>query len=148
MVRLLVIELIFSILVLTIGVDAAKASVDDNLLCAVEITMPVYKQVDNRPYLVTHHVGEQLVFTATLLNSCDQKVPFIAFIEIRDSADVTVSLHNQTGTIGAKSHSEVAMAWWPEEPGDYELRTFAISNFTKPEILTSVRSNQVEIHDQ
>lgn len=78
------------------------------------------------------------MMVTTFINNDDKPVQFVVFLEVRDSAGVTVFLQFHTGaTEGRFGHNtlEMASSWQPEKYGEYELHTFAISNFTKPEVL-------------
>jgi hypothetical protein len=78
------------------------------------------------------------MMSTMFINNDDKPVQFVVFLEIRDSAGVTVFLQFHIGAVeGRFGHNtrEMASSWQPEKAGEYELRTFAISNFTNPEVL-------------
>jgi len=91
-------------------------------------------------------VGQQVTLT-TLVTSSFQRdtVPFVAIMEVRDAAGVTVSLGWQSGTAQPQGHPELGMSWVPERPGNYELRTFLISDLLSPRILSTVTSATVTV---
>jgi hypothetical protein len=91
-------------------------------------------------------VGQQVTLT-TLVTSSFQRdtVPFVAIMEVRDAAGVTVSLGWQRGTAQPQGHPELGMSWVPERPGNYELRTFLISDLLSPRILSNVTSATVTV---
>jgi hypothetical protein len=75
-----------------------------------------------------------IVLNATNNNDAEQQ--FTMLIEIRDKNGSTLFLDFLVGTLNPNSSSEMGISWTVLYPGDYEVRSFAISNFTKPEILS------------
>jgi len=143
-VRLLVLASLLLIVALSIGVGTAVEGINNDAQCRVAISKPLLNAITysppnfvsvHRPYLVA----------VTLVNHCDQEKPFIALFEVRDADGVTRSLDYEADTLETNGFSETGLTWWPDEPGDYELRAFVISNFTKPEIMTELVSHLVEI---
>jgi hypothetical protein len=77
----------------------------------------------------------------TLSNAYEHDLPYVVFVEIRDSYGITLYLQFHTGVLGGTEYTELGSSWRvPYEVGTYELRAFAISNFTKPEVIVNVRS--------
>jgi len=76
------------------------------------------------------------------VNGEDFEKPFVIIIEARDTTGVTSYLQFQIGRLSAQGISDVGVSWLPEKAGTYELRAFAISNFTNPIILTDVRTGE------
>lgn len=76
-----------------------------------------------------------IVLNAT--NNNDTIQPFVMVLEVRDNDGTTLFLEFLLGTLNPNSSSELGASWTVLHPGDYEVRSFAISNFTKPEILSS-----------
>jgi hypothetical protein len=111
----------------------------ENEPCRVGITKPEL----NDPIWVTlvdRRIMKSVAISATLLNNCDHDIPFTAITEVRNEEGVTVFLQSQTGILIDSGYSEVNIPWQPTEPCMCELRAFAISNFTSPQILTQVSS--------
>jgi hypothetical protein len=81
-------------------------------------------------------VGQQVVLTTQVSNNIDDELPFVALVEVRDSSGITIYLAWQTGVLDAGDRSEVGLSWTPEEPGDYQVRTFVISSLNNPQVLT------------
>jgi hypothetical protein len=91
-------------------------------------------------------VGQQVTLTTEVTSSSERdEVPFVAIMEIRDAAGVTVSIGWQSGTVQPQTGAEIGMSWVPEGPGNYELRTFLISDMLNPVILSSVSSSEVTV---
>lgn len=72
-------------------------------------------------------------------------MPFVAIIESRDESGTTQLLGFSFGSIEDGSQSETGISWTPEKAGDYQLRTFLISGFENPQVLTVVRTSDVVI---
>jgi hypothetical protein len=60
------------------------------------------------------------------------------FYEVRDATGSTVFLEFHIGTLNPDSSSEMGTSFQPSSFGRYEVMSFAISNFTKPDILSSL----------
>lgn len=76
---------------------------------------------------------------------CDS-VPYVLILEVRNKDGITTFLQWQNGTIGPYGESyPMRFYWQPTETGSYEVRNYAISNFTRPEILASVTSSHANI---
>ena len=69
----------------------------------------------------------------------------MAIIESRDESGTTQLLGFSFGSIEDGSQSETGISWTPEKAGDYQLRTFLISGFENPQVLTVVRTSDVVI---
>jgi hypothetical protein len=103
-------------------------------------------QSDPRP-ITAVQVGDELVVATNVRNNDDiYDRTALVIIEVRDSNDgTTVLLDWQSGTIKAGSSMQVGVPWIPYNAGNYELRTFAISSFDNPTILSSISSSDVII---
>jgi uncharacterized protein YkwD len=72
---------------------------------------------------------------------------YLFLFEIRDSSDVTIYLRFVNETINDYQTVTSNLFWTPSSPDEYQIRVFAISNLTKPEILTGVSSVTVDVKD-
>lgn len=92
-------------------------------------------------------VGDDIIVATAVRNNDEiQGRRALVIIEVRDSIDgTTVLLDWQNGTIQPDGSTQVGVSWVPQHAGEYELRTFAISGFDNPEILSSVSSSEVTI---
>jgi hypothetical protein len=106
---------------------------------------PTIKDVSGRP-LSSLSVGQQAVLSTTVKNNNDRVQPFVALIEVRDSSGVTVYLAWQTGTLNPAGEVEVGLSWKPEQAGDYEVRTFIISDLASPQILSPIEHATVAVN--
>ena len=96
-------------------------------------------------FISSAHLDDQVHITTIFANCTDKEIPFTVVIEVRDEDDVTVYLQFQSGKLGAKADSESSLAWTPEKPGKHELRTFALSNLTRPQIYSQIWVSDVTI---
>jgi hypothetical protein len=106
---------------------------------------PSIKDVSGRP-LSSLSAGQQAILSTTVKNNNDRVQPFVALIEVRDSSGVTVYLAWQTGTLNPAGEVEVGLSWKPEQAGDYEVRTFIISDLASPQVLSPVEQSAVTVN--
>ena len=91
-------------------------------------------------------VGDNVVVTTTFTNNDDfYDWPASFIIEIRDANDTSVLLDWQTGMVKVGSSIDVGISWIPQQAGTYQLRTFAISSFDTPTILSPISSSEVTV---
>jgi hypothetical protein len=90
-------------------------------------------------------VGKQVILTTTLSNQNAGSQPFVALVEVRDSNDVTTYLAWQTGTLSANGSADIGLSWTPEFAGSYEVRSFAISSLSNPQILSDIAESTVSV---
>jgi hypothetical protein len=105
---------------------------------------PELKDVSGN-FLESAHVDEPVFITTIFANCTDVEIPFIVVIEARDEDDVTVYLQFQAGKLDANADSEVSLPWSPEKSGKHELRTFALSNLTQPQIYSQIWVSELTI---
>lgn len=87
--------------------------------------------------------AKYIVFNVT--NNNDTEEPIVAIVDVRDASGVTVFLEFIIGTLNSGQTSEMGISWAINEPGQYMIRSFAVTNFTKPEILSLPVKAQVTI---
>jgi hypothetical protein len=108
------------------------------------------------PSLSTSHsllrnaqVGDELVLVSDARN-LDSTYDWDAVVifEVRDSRGVTIFLSSHQGTVKAESTSQFGVLWIPDNAGEYELRTYAITSLNNPRILSPIASTaEVPIED-
>jgi hypothetical protein len=79
-----------------------------------------------------------LMLSANMTNNSMQSISYVAFLELRDSNDITIYLEFHKGRLDPEASSNIASSWAADTTGEYELRVFAISDFENPEVLSSV----------
>ncbi len=111
----------------------------------LELASPVLSRTSSIP-LEKVQVGEQLVVTTDVRNNDDvYDWPAYVILEIRDWDGVTIMLAWQSGVVETDRPTQVGVSWIPEHPGDYQLRTFAVSSLDNPRILSAVSVSEVTI---
>jgi hypothetical protein len=118
--------------------------VNGNGLDIPGITSPVLKDTNGK-ILNEGSSGVTTIVSLYAVNSRDIPLPFVAVIEARSEDGVTWFLDLQEGQAPPGDSTEVTTSWTPERTGDYELRTFLISGFENPTILTGVQSSNIVI---
>lgn len=112
---------------------------------AIALLAPELKDLRTNP--ASDFRSPYRMITTEITNNEDYDIPLVVFLEIRDTNGLTLYLVYHILEVNASGRSEVGSSWQlPQEQGDYELRTFAISNFTKPEILTGV--NMITVNER
>lgn len=130
------------LLMLTLMLAAKPASTSISTQPAM--SMPELKDTVGKK-IGSATVGQLVVISTTVVNNRDSVLPFTAIIEVRDESDVTVYLRFQIGDVNANGQSEIGLSWLPKDEGSYQLRAFAISNFTRPQVLAWVKTSEVSV---
>jgi hypothetical protein len=89
--------------------------------------------------------GQQVVLTTSVTNNINDDQPFVALIEVRDSNGITVFIGWGTGVLNPSDQSTVGVSWTPQDPGDYEVRTFVIDDFDSPQVLSDVQTSDLTV---
>jgi hypothetical protein len=102
------------------------------------------------PTLAGIAAGQQVIIATTAAhNFGDRDQDLIAFIEVRDISGITKYLAWQSGKLQVGGQMEIGVSWVPDQSGDYEIRTFAITNdWDNPQVLSEVTTSWVEIGRQ
>ena len=114
-----------------------------------EVTIPPPIITDNEGNsieLIT--VGKQVTISKSFRTTIDSSRPFLALFDVRDSDGVSVYIAWQTGMVIPRNDVVVGISWMPEEAGDYEIRTFLISDWTNPEVLSPVASTNLKVMER
>ena len=91
------------------------------------------------------HTGTQMLLTSSVQNNRAQSLPFMTLFEVRDSSGATISLQLMSGKLASNDSMTVGVSWVPEGKGDYEIRTFAISDFKTFKILSPVSTTTISV---
>jgi hypothetical protein len=90
--------------------------------------------------------GQQAILSTEISSSFQkEELSFVAILEVRDSSGVTVSIGWQSGSLPAQGQTEVGMSWLPKDPGNFQVRTFLISDLLSPQVLSEVASTMVTV---
>jgi micrococcal nuclease len=91
-------------------------------------------------------VGDQMVITTQVTNN-DPVYDWSSYVlvEVRNQDGITVLLSWQSGVFEKGRQKAVGITWTPDKPGNYQLRTFVITDFRNPRVMSSVQDSQVTI---
>ena len=121
---------------------AIGTSADDGGLTPSEPTVRTEKSEMTGELLA----GQQATLSTKISSSFQrEEIPFVAIIEVRDSSGVTVSIGWQSASLPAHGQTEVGMSWLPKDPGNFQVRTFLISDLLSPQVLSEVASTMVTV---
>jgi hypothetical protein len=88
--------------------------------------------------------GGQLGLSTVIENNAGTEQPFVAFIEVRDASGITLYLAWQSGSLAPSSSAPIEVSWTPELAGEFEIRTFAVSDFSG-DVLSEVATTSIQI---
>jgi len=152
---ILIVCLLLSILLISvISFSIFGIPLDDNFTsaaastgggCDIVIMLPPELKDADGNFISSAHLDDPVLISTIFANCTDEEIPFTVVIEVRDEDDVTLYLQFQSGRLDAKADSELSLAWTPEKPGKYELRTFALSDLTLPQIYSQIWFSNVTI---
>jgi hypothetical protein len=130
--------------------DYATSSTEKIFIFAIPIAFPypIGSLRSSVPEITANGVpaaGKQTMLSLVITNDADHMQQFVELVEVRDTDGVTIFLAWQSGTLGSNSHTQIGISWIPERPGDYAARTFAISNFDNPQVLSQVSESNFSI---
>lgn len=112
--------------------------------CSASMSYPTLSDVTGNE-LTLARVNQMVFISTTAVNCGDNLMPFVAIIEARDKNDITVYLQFQTGELEAGNASQIGLSWSPEAAGNYELRSFLLSDLEEPQIRSEIWSNKATI---
>lgn len=110
--------------------------------CSARTAQPVLRDATGE--ILSLATVNQMVFISTSIANCsDEPIRFVAIIEARSEENVTVYLNFQTGELNGRAASQIGLSWSPEHAGNYELRTFVISDLIEPQIESQINTNEI-----
>jgi hypothetical protein len=100
---------------------------------------PTFRNTAGEPMDRTSISSEsQVMVYQTFHNNDRLSRNLLMLFEIRDVEGVSIYIAWQIAQVDPESSKEVGISWVAPNPGEYQIRTFPISNFTNPEVLGSV----------
>ena len=95
--------------------------------------------------ILTVGIGQQAILQVDIENKNDEVQPFVVIIEIRDADDVTTYLQFQKGMLQPELTTQIGISWTPESTGNFKVRSFALSDFENPTIISPSTVSSVEV---
>ena len=101
------------------------------------------------PYLVSNcHtcdlvVGREFIIMTEITNREQLERPVVVITQVYDSEDIIESIGIVSGIVNASGAIKVGVSWTPQHPGNYKLKSFAISELENPIILATASQNNV-----
>ena len=89
--------------------------------------------------------GRQVMITTTFRNTLETELTFVGLIEVRDIDGVTEFLAYQSGTVEPLGNKTVGLSWLVQNSTAYQSRTFAITDFENPQVLSNVQTSRIEV---
>jgi hypothetical protein len=89
--------------------------------------------------------GRQVILSINVQNNNARLQPFVAIVEVRSSSGVSESIEWQTGNLNPGGSAEIGISWMPQSAGDYQVRTFVISAFEAPKVLSPTVTSEVNV---
>jgi hypothetical protein len=150
----------------TIGDDSGNMSIDDNNQIpsppidespidgnmtatakigqeTTSVIKPSLKEINGNA-VQELRTGKQVILSTTVTNNNNnQSQPFTAILEVRDANGVTIYLQWQKGILGPSDISGIGLSWTPERAGNYEIRTFVVSDMLNAEVLSPVATSGI-----
>ncbi|HKZ61888.1 MAG TPA: hypothetical protein VJZ68_05670 [Nitrososphaera sp.] len=121
------------------------SEVKEFVVRAISPTNPVMKNAEGLILNATTQ-GQPVEVSITVYNTLGHTQPFVAILEARDDGGVTEFLGFTTGRLEDDGLRDIRMSWTPQKASDYYLlRTFLITGFEEPEILSEIKLNGVVV---
>lgn len=89
--------------------------------------------------------AQTFFLSVTIKNNESQLQPFVTIIEIRDQEGITQYLQFQLGKLDSNAISNVGISWTPSRAGEFELRSFIVSDLIHSEVLSTIHSTIVKV---
>lgn len=86
--------------------------------------------------------GSQVGIGTVITSNSATVQPYVSLVQVRDFAGITVYIAWQSGTLIPGGSSTIGVSWVPEEPGEYEVRTFAISSFEEAAVISELATSK------
>lgn len=126
-----------------------------SLLVIFQVTpYPAYAEVAlSKPYvqniagetIMSLGVDSQALLQVDMENMNDEPQPYVVLMEVRDSDDVTIYLQFQKGQLAPESSTQVGISWIVDSTGDYQVRSFVLSDFNNPVIISPTTVHALKV---
>src|SRR2546425_301973 len=89
--------------------------------------------------------GQQFIILTNVTNHGEVDKAFLAITEVLDSEGVTESIGIVGGLLKVGESTKVGVSWTPQHSGNYQLKSFALSDLENPIILAIGSQNNVTV---
>jgi hypothetical protein len=107
-------------------------------------TDPVMKNTEGQ-VISSASEGQLAVLLTEIVNNLGHAQSYTVIMEARDDQGLTQFLGFSIGNIEDGGRNEVGISWTPEKADNYQLRTFLITGFAEPAILSVVETGEAAI---
>jgi len=136
--------LMLALAMILAAIAPAPVGAQDDCAQSSSLTPPTVKNIDGEEVNSTH-AGQLVIIFSTFSNPCDFDQDVVIMTEARDRSNATALFNSVTANASAFGSSEVGVLWYPENGGEYELRSFAITS--QSQILTGVQTCHLSVVD-
>jgi hypothetical protein len=91
------------------------------------------------------NAGQQAMISVSVLNYDKADQPFTAIIDVRDDSNVSVHVEWVSGVAAPGGQTEAKLLWTAQDSGSYSVRTFVITGFENPEVISRVSSSHLMV---
>lgn len=130
---------LFTIVSMTITSTCANAS----SIAVLEPSPPRFFDLNGDRLRIVKE-SEQVQIVTTFRNALEERVDFVGLIEVRDQTGVTVFLSWQSNVVEPLGNKTIGVSWLVQNSTSYQSRTFAITNFENPLVLSPVESHDID----
>ena len=92
-------------------------------------------------------VGQQFIILTDVTNYGELDKAFLAITEAVDSEGVTESIGIVGGLLKVGESTKVGVSWTPLQSGNYQLKSFPLSELENPTILATASQNNVTVSE-
>jgi hypothetical protein len=89
------------------------------------------------------NAGQQAMVSVSILNYDMVEQPLTAIIDVRDEFGTSVHIEWASGVAGPGSQFEAEFPWTAHESGSYTVRTFVITGFESPQVISRASSSKL-----
>ena len=114
------------------------------VLAEVEISKPYALRLEG-DRMLTVGINTQVLLQVDMENKNDESQQYVIIVEVRDSNDITYYLQFQKGLLSPNAESQIGISWTPDKIGNYQVRSFVLSSFENPLILSPTSLNSVKV---
>jgi DNA-binding beta-propeller fold protein YncE len=125
-------------------IDTRSINASEVLPDSVSASAPLLKNWigarENRPA-----TGEALIVSVQVTSGRPVATDFVLMIDVRDARGISQTIVYQSGTVEFGQGTQIGLPWTPEKSGDYQIRSFLISDLQSANVLSDVEVSQIAV---